>query len=650
MEIPKPPLLLWPIAAMLAGGCATEDEGPSEPTVPRVQLDRQSNMYEVSPAPMGPTAAAELARGAIHVVSRDNEGQPRFAEDETPIRHTCGAILIAPSYIVTAAHCVDSADIPDPETDGVTLEMYPTLPWLNWMPATTLSTVSDWLGFTHPVLGLAQGYQTERFDCELVMRCGNSWGPQHNCNQPNADTALLRCDDHPGSKYGFVDVATQDIDSASVFMPWAHEVYDIEGAPGDGLWYDHYTKYTSMEENLHYFGGDRNQLLPLRSVPRVVSNSLLIDNKKQGYDDTLGVRWTDLMGCHGTSGSPVLQYNATLQKYEYLGPISRGYFFNQTVGGGAPESTQLCQEPSLHAWGDESLGYSQLQYTQLVAQNADDCSGLVNKGPVLSIPCLKLTIKTDWPELWWPWDEIEACPMCGVLEAMLPTKEPWFQFSGDALELPLGLEPGSRHRLSMDVLAPEGVAGEVQVFTGAGELVASVEIAGDREVAIAALSGDFEADESGGLVVEASEGLSIQRIALAPEGVTNGFDTMMDRVGVGMMFDDGEQTAAVPMRFSGDGAEGFAAVMEPGERMVMTREALLANSSWDVSFTTHEDAAFRVGFVMDSGEEVAVEVTSEDGVVHTSFEALEGQPLVAFIDLLEGPEQALVDDVTIALF
>lgn len=636
-------LRLASVASLLIGCDASPPDDEESPDDFRVQLDRQANAYEVSLAPSGATANVERARGAIHVTSRHNDGTPKQAVDGTSVRHTCGAILIAPSYIVTAAHCVDQYDIPDPDANTVTLEMYRPKSWLNWMPATVLSTLGAWFDFTHPQMFF--GYETDEYTCELKVRCGTNWGPQIQCNYPNADTALLRCEGEPGNTHGVVNIADTDIDNASVFMPWAHEVYDIEGAPGDGLWYDHYTSYASgMENNIHYFGDGRNQLLPLRSVGRWVKD-LFIVNRKQNYDNNLGVRWTDLVGCHGTSGSPVFQWNATTQDYEYLGPISRGYFFNKSVGNGVPESQQLCQEPTLHDYGKASLGYSKLEHTQHVAKYADDCKWGLSNGPFLNLDCFKHAIKTHWPELWFPWDEIEACPACGILEALLPKNEPYFKLGGEPLDLPLGLEPGAEYRFSADVLNLVG-EGSVEVTDSTGKVVAALELSGETEGEVAALTGVFSADETGAIAIAGSEGLSISRIALAPVEGINDFGRMIDREGIGLIGDP--EAGAVPMRFEGDDVGGFAALLQPGERMVMTREALQPDQGWLVRFSVQaEDAAFQVGVVMANGEEIMTEAYAEDGNVIVELDTVEGTPAAVAIDLVEGPEQVAIDDVLI---
>jgi len=644
MELHPHTFLRLVAVASLLVGCDESSPVEDAPDDFRVQLDRQINNYEVSLAPSGPQAAVERARGAIHVTSRYSDGTPKLAPDNTTsIRHTCGAILIAPSYIVTAAHCVDHLDIPDPSTDTVQLEMYRPKSWLNWMPATVLSTVGDWFDFTHPQMTF--GYETDTYTCELKVRCGDDWGPQIECNYPNADTALLRCDGTPGSDHGVVNIADTDIDNASVFMPWAHEVYEIDGAPGDGLWYDHYTDYVfGMQNNIHYFGDGRNQLLPLRSIGRWVGD-LFIDNKKQGYNHELGIRWTDLVGCHGTSGSPVFQWNTATQGYEFLGPISRGIFKQESVGNGVNESRQLCQEPTLHPYGEPSLGYSKLEHTKHVATYADDCKWGLYKGPFFHLFCFKNAIKTHWPELWFPWDEIEACPACGILEALLPQHEPYFRFAGEPLELPLGLEPGAEYRLSADVL---NLAGEGSVLVrGRGrQAFAALELDGETEGGVAALTGVFTADESGSITISGSEGLSISRIALARVESVNDFGKMIDREGVGLISDP--DVGAVPMRFEGGDEGGFAALLQQGERMVMTREALQPNQSLHVSFSVNVDeGAFSVGLVMPNGEEISTEAYVEDGTVSVELESVEGAPAALAIDLLEGPEQVAIDDVLI---
>lgn len=632
------------LSSAVVSACAVEESAPPPSDGFRIQYDRWS-MFDVSPAPSGNTAEAELARGAIHVNALDGDGNQMVAVDGTPIRYTCGAILVAPSYIITAGHCVSYEDILDPETTAVTLEMYPVEADLDWESGVELTTPGDWWEFEHDELTAADGYHTERFDCRVLQRCGTSWGPEIACNEPDADVALLRCDGEPGDKYGFVPVAATDIDGASVFMPWAHEVYDFEGFNGDGLLYDHYTPRNPVEESIHYFGGDRNQLLPLRSIGFWVGD-LAYANTKLGYDT--GVRWTDLVGCHGTSGSPVLQWNQTMNRYEYLGPIALGNFLYESVGGGMSESGQLCQEPALHGPGDWNLAYSKLEFTQIVAENADDCSDLYDKGPMLQIWCVMKDLDLVWEELQWPWDiwPCLTCPPPWIKWAHV--YDPLVQIDAEhKFTTPMGVKEGTMHRVSALVVPMDGKTGKIAMYDRDGNQLATVEVReGSRdfiqlEATVLARGGDE-------LSFVAEDGMAyVTRIAFAPVDLANGFERMVDRVGVSQLVSEKEDVSAVSMRFAAEGKDDFAAILRKGERMAMTREAIPQGVGLSLRFASAGKGQLRAGFLLADGTELAESVDAEKETIELRFETPKSAPVAVFIDGVEIDGDVAIDDVLV---
>jgi hypothetical protein len=121
------------------------------------------------------------------------------------------------------------------------------------------------------MLTAADGYLLDTYACKVVMRCGDPvlYGSQINCNEPDADTALLMCDGEPGNKHDFVNVANTDTPFAKVYMPWKHEIYSVSSSNADLV--AHYSTLDFQENNFHYFGGpDDNQLLPLVSTDYVL--------------------------------------------------------------------------------------------------------------------------------------------------------------------------------------------------------------------------------------------------------------------------------------------------------------------------------------------------------------------------------------------
>ncbi|MBI4704322.1 MAG: hypothetical protein HY744_24725 [Deltaproteobacteria bacterium] len=229
--------------------------------------------------------------------------------------------------------------------------LIPTIdpPHPGWLgPATLKGTFPD---YEHDHLTEQDGYQFDEYTCHLVSRCDIAdpdyhYGGEYNCPDPPdpapespdldpdelplPDVAVLRCggkdgeillgDEAPGNKHGSVNVAEEDTAGASLLMPWKHEVYKVSDVYGTDQ-YQHYTIRPLYEENYHYQGGERNQLLPLVSLPWNETT----ERKKTGY--RIGFRGfaTDLMGCHGTSGSGIMQREQGAKYWELLGPVDGGY-------------------------------------------------------------------------------------------------------------------------------------------------------------------------------------------------------------------------------------------------------------------------------------------------------------------------------------
>ncbi|MEM6992483.1 MAG: hypothetical protein AAF721_18360 [Myxococcota bacterium] len=608
-----------------------------QPPVFRVELAAINQYAEPAGTQNGVAGYAESARGGLLVPQRDGNGNQRHAADGTPIRASCGAIMVSPSYAVTAAHCVSEDDVPNPATDVVTLEMYTKDPALQsgYLTATNLTTASDWLDFQHPQLAAQHGYHPERFDCHVAVRCGDDWG-NHNCAplEPKADVAVVRCDGKPGNIYGHVNIADDDLDDVPVFMPWAHEVYAINGQPGDDLFFDHYTFYDGdKSDNLHYFGDDRNQLVPLRSIPLPGSS----ESSKHNYfpaPPNEYRRWTDLAGCHGTSGSPVLQPDPNTGLWELLGPAINP--------NGPAWNNRLCADPGLVSPGQATLAYGALRLTKHAIADVDDCEELTDgKGIWFHTWCwLK---RMEWIEFQ-PIPEPWPCLSCPPFLQLRIFGEPLARIGEQPVQLPMGIAEGVTTRLALVATSLEG-GGGLELLDESGRVVLEAEIESEGYTVLSAVLDR----PVGGSLYAASLGseVGITQVQLAASERSNGFDDAIDRLGVGVLALEELEAAPAPMTFEADGEGGFAAQLAAGQRMVATRSALVADRSWEVAFTAKGTAELNCGFVLDDGEEVSQMCDIEDGLVRTEFDTIDGTPVAFFVDGVDVEGTVAIDDLSL---
>jgi hypothetical protein len=341
-------------------------------------------------SPANNTALA--ATGAVYVPLHHGNGTPWLGTDGTPTVAPCGVTFITSHYAVTAAHCVDGTDVPTTSTMFAVQQFdISAVPWTTVQAAgnETDSFFTYSPGYTFAQLTAAQGYKVTQYNqCHVAARC--SYG--NIACDVSADVALVRCDDRPWFSPA-LPVAASDAQQGDVSMEWFHEYYN--GMPltqpqyGTTTWshlfywhnedrYQHYTLYPPAapasegpdqymwDQSFHYYGGGRNQLLPMMSMV-YKQGDLFYSPRRLGKDPNMDVVWTDLYGCHGTSGSGILQWvSSDGQHYtpQLLGPVSNG---SDQSGLG----TNLCDTYSgLAGKGQAQLGYPLLRYTQGIAQIA----------------------------------------------------------------------------------------------------------------------------------------------------------------------------------------------------------------------------------------------------------------------------------------
>ena len=342
-----------------------------------------------SPATNGTALAAT---GAVYIPLHHGDGTPWLGTDGTPTVAPCGLTFISSHYAVTAAHCVDGTDVPTTSTIFAVQQFdISAVPWTSVQAAgnetDAFFTYSP--GYTFAQLTAAQGYSVKQYNqCHVASRCAYD----NIACSVSADVALVRCDDRPWYSPA-IPIATTDDQQSAVSMEWFHEFYNnmpiAQPAPGTTpigrtlYWhyedrYQHYTLYPPAaplsegadqylwDQNFHYYGNGRNQLIPMMSMD-YKDGDLFWSPSRLGKDPDMDVVWTDLYGCHGTSGSGVLQWVTTDGEHytpQLLGPVSNG---SAQSGLG----TNLCDTfDGFAGMKVPQLGYPLLKYTQQIAQLA----------------------------------------------------------------------------------------------------------------------------------------------------------------------------------------------------------------------------------------------------------------------------------------
>lgn len=285
----------------------------------------------------------------------------------------CGVTFISKHYAITASHCMEglsgyypnvSFEVDQVLTTSLNASVLPSSEALNGNFGVT-TTAPNWV--SQHKLTIADGYNETKMQCGLFYRCDGS-SPAPNCTSAPAsgasgkDIALIYCPTRAATSY--VTVNTGDPASGSVLVNWFHEVLNTPTSDSDpyhlmGNWPNYGCKdaqttgcMNSNVDNFHYTNiltpNTYSQFLPLQSVtwPGGTKYSIVANGKLTDYT------WTDVPGCHGTSGSGFfLNGTSTL-----LGPA---------LSPGPKIATgRLCTDMFSVQIGGTNLSYGAVTYTR----------------------------------------------------------------------------------------------------------------------------------------------------------------------------------------------------------------------------------------------------------------------------------------------
>jgi hypothetical protein len=492
------------------------------------------------------------------------------------IRFSCGVTLISPSFAITAGHCPTA----DTKLDELRLQLYrPTTKLAqSWVKSEDLS--GTWPALHHPKLAAQDGYLLDEYTCVVRTRCYK----QDNvaCMNTGSDVALLECAGRPGDKYGFVNVSTTAATTGSeALMHWKHEVLNVNVAdpiPTDYL--DHYVQYPGpAAQNFHYFEAE-NQLLPLRSIPWPDGSSPLFSSSYAA----------DLYGCHGSSGSGMLARQGASAEYRLVGPVALG---GSGFGG------RLCEQvpnPGGAATGPGIVGLSvnwdnpQALLNQYADTLHSDCTA--RKVAERDVAGLPFSPGSHRPATLFSHLD---CQLDGFAHAGTALADPSFgpypeKFidDSDAAEHTVHgfeLEANADYRLGLQAqsLGDCAACSAPRLRIGSVESDAAVKLTAGRTL----LTTTFSTGLAGAVELGIKNGksrLAVGGLTFIRQGQVNSFDVPEDRLEAALYALDGAAVAAgpVPMRFVGDGSAGFEALLMPGERMALLRQALGPGERWTV--------------------------------------------------------------------
>jgi MYXO-CTERM domain-containing protein len=514
---------------------------------------------------------------------------------DSAVRFSCGATLISPSYAVTAGHCVTL----DGDVTAIKLTLYrPTAALAEaYLPSTVLS--GNFPLYTHPMLDAEDGYLFDEYACSVVSRC---YDQNLACADSGADVALLRCDGAPGEKYGYSNVLRDNPTGLEALVVWKHELYDMGENPVRQDLVDHYMRRGSgYAQNYHYFE-QGNQLLPLRSIPW--SNG--------SVPRFLDARSADLYGCHGTSGSGMFARTAGSAEFRLAGAVSTGTAdIGDYLCGHVPSLSGMAAGPGVVGFrarwqpatflaSFESAIDQDCKTRGAIARDLDGLPFAPGSHRVASVFSHLDCAISDFAA-----DGSRRTPP--ALGAYVDRQIDDPGTGAEHIAQGFALEAGADYRFGVQVetfgACSTSDCGHLELRHGAVTATLPLPLVPAMTSAVTLFSSETSRPiELGVRNVGIQRGLS--SLVLIREGQVNSFDALEDRLeaSLSVLADNGDVRAGgLPMRFVGDGSVGFAARLEPGERMSLLRQALPAGRRFTLRIGTTDFTDLACGLLDTQG-------------------------------------------------
>jgi hypothetical protein len=435
-------------------------------------------------------------------------------------------------------------------------------------------------------------------------------------------------------------------------------VYSVPEGVHNQYW-EHYTHayYFGFQykDNFHYFGNEKNQLLPLISTLWNPSDPSS-ERHKGAFFPAWNVTFTDLLGCHGTSGSGILQRNSW-GHWELLGPTST--WGPETVG------EELCQDQSGLSPGARGLAYPALAQSQYLSNLVDECYAY-DAGPYITthfaLDCFRIYVAIlPWRLRDWPWPPCLSCPPYErlrwwndpmvIMDPSLPLTMPGTPISaGQRYRLfirtvPFDATPPLMNLRVGDQLIAANLSPTIE-RTASGEL-------DQRGIGFVGLTFNALLDGPQDVQIVPTDGsgqFGIEEVTLVLDGSVNTFDTMTERKGAGLQRYDRQGLILEPMRFTGDTGEGLAALLRPAERFILTRQAWVPGQVWNITFQTSAAPGVGApnlfcGFILSDGREISTPCDPDSNGTSrvTLFPPSSAEPIGFYVE----PSAQVQDSLTI---